>query len=90
MECTIIPALISIADQHTQPTQNNESMIKHFLDYESTNTNEVFLIKYTWYVHRKKFFRDNPPFKYWGYSQIGQFIQGSTSETKYQSWMVFL
>ena len=41
VECTMLPYLNSIAEQHTQQTQNNESAISHFLDYATTNPNAV-------------------------------------------------
>ena len=37
VDCTMIPALNTIAEQQSDPTKNNESLITHFLDYAATN-----------------------------------------------------
>ena len=45
VDCTMIPDLNTLAEQHQNPTKNTESTITQFLDYASTNLSAV--IQYT-------------------------------------------
>ena len=42
VDCTMLPALNTIAEQQSKPTQNTKSAIAQFLDYASTNPSAIF------------------------------------------------
>ena len=47
VDCTMLPVLITIAEQQSSPTKNNEAAITQFLDYVATNPSTIILYKYS-------------------------------------------
>ena len=45
MDCTILPALNTLAEQQSSPTKNMEAAITHFLDYAATNPSVIIQYK---------------------------------------------
>ena len=45
MDCTMLPALIKIAEQQANPTQNTETVVTHFLDYAATDITTIVQYK---------------------------------------------
>ena len=45
MDCTMLPALNTLAEQQSSPTKNKEAAITHFLDYAATNTSKIIQYK---------------------------------------------
>ena len=45
VDCTMIPALSTLAEQQSSPTKNTEAAITHFLDYEATNPYAIIQYK---------------------------------------------
>ena len=45
MDCTILPALNTLAEQQSSPTKNTEASITRFLDYAATNMSEIIQYK---------------------------------------------
>ena len=45
VDCTMLPALNTVAEQQSSPTKNTEAAITHFLDYAATNTSAIILYK---------------------------------------------
>ena len=43
----MLPALKTIAEQQSNPTQNTEAAITQFLDYAATNTDAIIQYKYS-------------------------------------------
>ena len=45
VDCTVLPALNTLAEQQSSPTKNVEAAITHFLDYAATNPSAVIQYK---------------------------------------------
>ena len=45
VDCTMLPALNTIAGQQSNPTKNTESEITHFIDYSATNPSAIIQYK---------------------------------------------
>ena len=45
VNCTILPALNTLAEQQLNPTKNMEAAITHFLDYAATNPSVIIQYK---------------------------------------------
>ena len=41
VDCTMLPALNTLAEQQSSPTKNTEASINHFLDYAATNPSAI-------------------------------------------------
>ena len=47
VDCNMLPALNTLADQQSNPTENTEAAITQFLDYATTNPSEIIQYKYS-------------------------------------------
>ena len=45
VDCTMLPALNTLAEQQSSPTKNTEAAITHFLDYAATNPSAIIHYK---------------------------------------------
>ena len=45
MECTLLPALNTLAEQQSSQNKNSEAAITHFLDYAATNPSAIIQYK---------------------------------------------
>ena len=45
VDCNVLPALNTLAEQQSSSTKNTEAAITHFLDYEATNPSAIIQYK---------------------------------------------
>ena len=50
VECTMLPALNTLAEQQSSPTKNTQSAITHFLDYAATNPSAIIQYKASYMI----------------------------------------